>query len=208
VTTTFQVAGQGGKVLAKKTSTFDFRRKFGGVVALTFFTPILVLLKFRYDEGFFDDFDLLMFFRRFVRRLQFAAALRTSIEFEFDGLIDLVFGERLTKMLFVSLLSADFAFFRRRSCCFGGLTRSEDGGFEELLEFFSSAAIFALSIAISSRSCSRRMACSNASFFQSIADSTLFCRLITDQFQSKAFAENKRASFGGLVFVPIGTRYW
>jgi hypothetical protein len=28
-----------------------------------------------------------------------------------DGLIDLVFGERLTKMLFVSLLSADFAFF-------------------------------------------------------------------------------------------------
>jgi len=62
----------------------------------------LDLLKFRNDEGLFDEFDLLIFFRRSVCCNEIPAACRTGIDFEFDGVVDLTLLEGCSEMLFVS----------------------------------------------------------------------------------------------------------
>ena len=81
-----------------------------------------------------------MFFRRFVRRLELSAALRTGFEFEFDGLIDLLFGKGGTEMLLVSFLTTDFL-FASSVFVFGRFDDVGGGGLEELPECFLSRAI-------------------------------------------------------------------
>jgi hypothetical protein len=62
------------------------------------------------DEGFVDEFDLLMSFGWFVCCDEISAARRTGVEFEFDDVVDLRFVEGFAKMLLVSFLRTDFPF--------------------------------------------------------------------------------------------------
>src|SRR5215469_17466140 len=62
------------------------------------------------DKSSPDKFDLLMLFRRFVGRVEFAATFRTGFECEFDGLVDLFGLKRFSQMSLVSFLSANFPF--------------------------------------------------------------------------------------------------
>jgi hypothetical protein len=57
-----------------------------------------------------DEFDLLIDLWGLFGNGEFAFAFRTVVEFEFDGLVDLVSGEGLPFMLFVSFLCSDLAF--------------------------------------------------------------------------------------------------
>ena len=70
-----------------------------------------------------------------------------------------------------------FRLFRRRDLSLEGLTMSEEGGLEELLEFFLWDAISALNSTISARSFSMRAACSDTTCFQSIDEVYSFFRL-------------------------------
>jgi len=49
-----------------------------------------------------------VFFRLFASRFELSAALGTGVEFEFDGLVDLIFGKGSAKVLLVSFLTSDF----------------------------------------------------------------------------------------------------
>ena len=71
------------------------------------------------SERFFNEFNLLMFFRRFFCRFEFAAAFRTGFEFEFDDAINLFGLERFSEMLFMSVLCTDF-FLAPSIFIFGG----------------------------------------------------------------------------------------
>ena len=63
------------------------------MIALTVFAPVLMLVVFGDEEWFGNEFDLLVFRRLFAAQFEFTAAFRTGVEFEFDGLVDLIFGK-------------------------------------------------------------------------------------------------------------------
>ena len=124
------------------------------MIALTVFAPVLMLVVFGDEERFFDEFDLLVFFRLFASRFEFSATLGTGVEFEFDGLVELILGAGSAKILFVSFLTADFPFLatavfifgrfddvgrRRLGGVAGILFESSDFGFE-LLNLFEGGA--------------------------------------------------------------------
>ena len=75
------------------------------MIALTVFAPVLVV--FGDEERFFDQFDLLMFLGLCVSSFECSAALGTGVEFECDGLVDLIVGKGSAKVLLVSFLTAD-----------------------------------------------------------------------------------------------------
>ena len=70
------------------------------------------LLKLGDDERLLDELDLLMNFRRLVGGLEFSAARRTGVEFEFefDGLVDLRNVEGLAEILLVLFLTTGLSF--------------------------------------------------------------------------------------------------
>ena len=77
------------------------------MIALTVFAPVLMLVVFGDEERFFDQFDLLMFLGLCVSSFECSAALGTGVEFECDGLVDLIVGKGSAKVLLVSFLTAD-----------------------------------------------------------------------------------------------------
>ncbi len=95
---------------SEETGLFDLRRQLGGVKALATAAPIPGSAKFRNDEGFACEFDLLMNFRRFGGGNELAAAGRTGVELECNDMVDLLFGKGLSEMLFASLLGHSFSF--------------------------------------------------------------------------------------------------
>jgi hypothetical protein len=79
------------------------------------------------DEVPADEFDLLKYLWHFFRNGKFAFAFRTGFEFEFDGLVDLIVGEGLALLGFMSFLCSDFA-FASSVFVFGLLGRFNDVG--------------------------------------------------------------------------------
>ena len=75
-----------------------------------------------------------MFLREFIGRRKFSAVLRTGFEGEFDSRVNLVGSERVRRFYLCPFCAPAF-FLRRRSCCLGGLTMSDEGGIDELPEF-------------------------------------------------------------------------
>jgi hypothetical protein len=62
------------------------------------------------DEVSVDELDLLVYLWCLFGNGEFAFTFRTGVEFEFDGLVDLIVGEKLALMGFVSFLCTDLAF--------------------------------------------------------------------------------------------------
>jgi len=65
---------------------------------------------FNYSDVLADEFDLLIYLWFFIDNGEFLAfALGARVQCDFDGQVDLVAGERLSLMCFVSFLCSDFA---------------------------------------------------------------------------------------------------
>ena len=80
------------------------------VIALAMGAPIAMLAVFGNDEWFLNQFNLLMFFRRFAGGLQGPAAFRACLEREVNDCIELAFVERCAQMPLVPLLPPNVPF--------------------------------------------------------------------------------------------------